>query len=73
VFGARGAAEARVTTAGSVAIGPAVVQAPEIGLLSSGGVIAGTLGNGFLEHFVVTIDYPRLTLWLDPGAPGPSP
>jgi hypothetical protein len=33
----------------------------------------GNMGNEFLSHFVVTIDWPGQTLYLDPAGPGPWP
>ncbi len=72
--GIGGAFQSRLARMRSVEIGPYTLRDPLVGLSTvEGGALAsedyiGNLGNGFLDQFVVTLDYDRRQVWLEPGA-----
>lgn len=59
LFGARGVASARLGTARTIRLGDLVVDDPEIVLATRQrpGNRVGNLGNGFLKHFELELDY----------------
>ena len=72
--GVGGMFESRLARMKSIEIGPYRIAEPLVGLSSTDqGVLAsedyaGNIGNGLLERFIVTLDYERRQLWLEPGA-----
>ncbi|NKB88753.1 MAG: hypothetical protein GKS06_11080 [Acidobacteria bacterium] len=68
VRGARGLAEILVARADSIRIGSLEVPGLEIALTDWSQAADGTLGNAFLRHFVLTLDYVKRRLYIETGA-----
>lgn len=72
--GIGGTFESQCARMKSVEIGPYKIRDPLVGLSTTDrGALAsedyaGNIGNGLLDRFVLTIDYARRQIWLEPGA-----
>ncbi len=72
--GIGGTFESKCVRMRSIAIGPYTVADPLVGLstVEQGALAsedyAGNLGNAILDRFVITLDYERRQVWLEPGA-----
>src|SRR5262249_19499748 len=72
--GIGGTFQSRLARMKSIGSGPYRLGDPVVGLSTvETGVLAsedysGNLGNGFLDRFVVTLDYERRQVWLEPGS-----
>lgn len=63
------------TRLAALTVGPFTEPGPIAALLDtpSAGVIQdGVIGAGFFKHFVVTFDYGRRQMWLEPASPFPA-
>lgn len=70
VRGARGEALVFGATADSLRIGGLTVLSPRIDFPERDRAVDGNLGNGFLRHFVLTVDYVGRRVILEPGPVG---
>lgn len=70
VRGARGTAQVMKATADSLRVGGASAEAPEIAFAPWVPESGGLLGNGFLSHFILTVDYISKRLVLEVPTPG---
>lgn len=69
VTGARGDEQVKAGRARTLELGPLVIEDQEVTLSTgrrSGAGRQGNLGNGFLKHFVLTVDYPAGMLLIEP-------
>jgi predicted aspartyl protease len=64
VRGFRGEASILVATVDSIGLGPLVVRDAEVSFPERDGTTDGNLGNGYLQNFILTVDYlsERVTL-----------
>lgn len=60
---------------GALRVGSFEMRGPIVALLenpSAGPLYDGLIGAGFFKHFIVTFDYTRRQLWLEPASPLPD-
>ena len=63
------------TRLGALTVGPFTAPGPIAALLdtpSAGDLQDGVIGSGFFKHFIVTFDYGRRQMWLEPASPLPA-
>ena len=68
VVGARGEASILTVTVDSIGIGDLVIDSPSVVFPETSRAVDGNLGNGYLRHYVLTVDYLGKRLVLEPGS-----
>ncbi|MEZ5332541.1 MAG: pepsin/retropepsin-like aspartic protease family protein [Thermoanaerobaculia bacterium] len=74
ITGARGEEEVRRGRVGRLELGPLLLEDQDVTLSTgprAGSLRQGNLGNGFLRHFALTLDYPGRRLVIEPSGPAP--